>query len=307
MTNLNKGDTYMEIRDLQNFVKVVQAGSFTKAAEQTFVSQPSLSKSIKRLEQELDVELLERSTRFIRLTEEGKVVFEQSKKAIRAIDEIQLHLNDLRHVHRGTIKIGIPPLIGTLFFPTLARAFHEKYPNVLLELHEHGAKLVGPLVDEGIVNLGFVVLPTNDRLFDIRSFIEDEFVLFIHQDHPLAQKDKVSIKELKNEAFIIFSEEFTLHDVVIQACNKAGFIANVAYKSSQWDLIVELVASQLGITLLPKSIFDKQNNKNIKMIPIEEELYWKLAIITKKDGYLPFSVMEFLNFAQQQPVFNYSR
>ena len=296
----------MEIRDLRNFVKVVQAGSFTKAAEQSFVSQPSLSKSIKRLEQELDVELLERTTRFIRLTEEGKIVFEQSKKAISAMDEIQLHLNDLRHVHTGKIKIGIPPLIGTLFFPTLARAFHEKYPNVLLELHERGAKLIGHLVDEGSVNLGFVVLPTNDKLFDVRSFIEDEFVLFIHKDHPLAEKERVSIKQLKNEAFIIFSEEFTLHDVVIQACNKAGFIANIAYKSSQWDLIVELVASQLGITLLPKSIFNKQNNENIKVVEIEEELYWRLGIITKKDSYLPFSVMEFLTFAHQQPLFNYS-
>ena len=296
----------MEIRDLRNFVKVVQAGSFTRAAEQSFVSQPSLSKSIKRLEEELDVELLERTTRFIRLTDEGKVVFEQSKKAISAMDEIQLHLNDLRHVHSGTIKIGIPPLIGTLFFPTLARAFHQKYPNVLLELHERGAKLIGQLVDEGTVNIGFVVLPTNDKLFEVRSFIEDEFVLFIHKDHPLAQKEIVSIKELKNESFIIFSEEFTLHDVVIQACNKAGFIANIAYKSSQWDLIIELVASQLGITLLPKSIFEKQNNKDIKIVPIVEELYWKLGIITKKDGYLPFSVMEFLSFSQKQPLFNYS-
>jgi len=296
----------MEIRDLRNFIKVVQAGSFTKAAEQSFVSQPSLSKSIKRLEEELDVELLERTTRFIRLTEEGKVVFDQSKKAISAMDEIQLHLNDLRHVHTGTIKIGIPPLIGTLFFPTLARAFHQKYPNVLLELHERGAKLIGQLVDEGTVNIGFVVLPTNDKLFEVRSFIEDEFVLFIHKDHTLAQKEIVSIKELKNESFIIFSEEFTLHDVVIQACNKAGFIANIAYKSSQWDLIIELVASQLGITLLPKSIFEKQNNKDIKIVPIVEELYWKLGIITKKDGYLPFSVMEFLSFSQKQPLFNYS-
>ena len=296
----------MEIRDLRNFIKVVQAGSFTKAAEQSFVSQPSLSKSIKRLEEELDVELLERTTRFIRLTEEGKVVFDQSKKAISAMDEIQLHLNDLRHVHTGTIKIGIPPLIGTLFFPTLARAFHQKYPNVLLELHERGAKLIGQLVDEGTVNIGFVVLPTNDKLFEVRSFIEDEFVLFIHKDHPLAQKEIVSIKELKHESFIIFSEEFTLHDVVIQACNKAGFIANIAYKSSQWDLIIELVASQLGITLLPKSIFEKQNNKDIKIVPIVEELYWKLGIITKKDGYLPFSVMEFLSFSQKQPLFNYS-
>lgn len=297
--NMNNGVLGMEIRDLRNFIKVVQSGSFTKAAQQLFVSQPSLSKSVKRLEQVLNVELLERSTRYIRLTEEGKIVYEQSKKALIAMEEIHLLLDDLKQIHTGSIKIGIPPLISTLFLPQLARNFHDKYPNIRLDLQERGAKLIGPLVDEGQVNLGFVVLPATETLFDVKPFIEDKFVLFIHEDHPLAEKTSISIKELKKEPFIIFSEEFTLHDMVIQECNKAGFIANIAYKSSQWDLIVELVASQLGITLLPKSIFEKQSNKKVKMIPLKEELYWRLGIITKKDAYLPFAVNEFLSFTEE--------
>ncbi|KGR88201.1 LysR family transcriptional regulator [Lysinibacillus odysseyi] len=289
----------MELRDLKSFIAVAQHGSFTKASQQLFVSQPSLSKNIKRLEEFLQVELLERSTRYVRLTDAGRIVYEQSKKALLALEEIPLLLNDLKQIHSGSIKIGIPPLIGTLFFPELARRFHEKYPNVQLELTELGAKRIWELVDNGHVNLGFVVLPTNETLFQMKPFIEDEFVLFIHENHPLAGESEISISQLKDEKFILFSDEFTLHDLVIQACKDTGFIPNIIYKSSQWDLIIELVSSQLGITLLPKSIYKKQVNQQVKIVNLTETLRWNLGIITKKDSYLPFAVKEFLAFTER--------
>lgn len=288
----------MELRDLKSFIAVAQHGSFTKASQQLFVSQPSLSKNIKRLEELLQIELLERSTRYVRLTDAGRIVFDQSKKALLALEEIPLLLNDLKQIHSGSIKIGIPPLIGTLFFPELARKFHEKYPNVQLELTELGAKRIWELVDNGHVNLGFVVLPANETLFHMKPFIEDEFVLFIHENHPLSSESEISISQLKDEKFILFSEEFTLHDLVIQACKDTGFIPNVIYKSSQWDLIIELVSSQLGITLLPKSIYKKQVNQHVKIVNLKETLRWNLGIITKKDSYLPFAVKEFLAFTE---------
>ncbi len=288
----------MELRDLRCFLAIVETGSFTKAAEQVFVSQPSLSKSVKRLEQELQVSLLERSTRFVRITDAGHILYEQGKRALQVLEEVPVRLEDLKQVQQGSIKIGIPPLIGTLFFPELAREYHDKYPNIQLELTELGAKLIWQLVENGEVHIGFVVLPTNEELFTIQPFIEDEFMLYVHELHPLAQKQSVSIRELRDEKFIVFSDDFTLHDVVIQECNRAGFIPNIVYKSSQWDLILELVSSQLGITLLPRSIFDKHTNPQMKIIPLEEHLLWRVGIITKKDAYIPFAVKQFLQMAK---------
>ncbi|MEG0473431.1 MAG: LysR family transcriptional regulator, partial [Solibacillus sp.] len=287
-----------ELRDLRNFIAVVQSGSYTRAANQSFVSQPSLSKSIKRLEEELNIKLLERSTRYVRLTDAGRVVFDQAKKAVLALDEMPVLLNDLKQMHTGSISIGIPPLVSTLFFPEFARKFHESYPHVKLDLTERGAKLIWELVDNGDVNIGFVVLPANESLFDIQPFIEDEFVLFVHKEHPLAKNEVVSLEDLKDEQFIIFSEEYSLHDLVIQACTKAGFIPSIAYKSSQWDLIVELVASRLGITLLPRSIYDKQKHSDIQKVELQEQLLWRLGIITKRDAYLSVASKEFLSFTQ---------
>ncbi|MEK5330312.1 MULTISPECIES: LysR family transcriptional regulator [unclassified Lysinibacillus] len=285
----------MELRDLKAFMAVVEHGSFTKAASETFVSQPSLSKSIKKLEDNLHVELLNRSTRHVELTDAGNIVYQQGQKIMRSVYDLHILLDDLVNIKTGSIKMGIPPLIGTLFFPEIARKFHQQYPNVHLELVERGAKLVGTLVESGEVDMGIVVLPTDERKFIVQSFVEDQFFVFINEQHPLAKQDHILLQELKNESFIIFTEEFSLHDYVIKSCKSAGFTPIISYKSSQWDLIVELVSSNLGVTLLPYSIAAKQNNRNVKIIPLQNfYMPWRLGVITKKNTYQSYALTQLL-------------
>lgn len=286
----------MELRDLKAFMAVVENGSFTKAASESFVSQPSLSKSIKKLEETLRVELLNRSTRHVELTDAGSIVYKQGQKIMGSVMELHILLDDLLNIQTGAIKLGIPPLIGTLFFPDIARNFHMQYPKVRLELVERGAKMIGTLVENGEVDIGIVVLPTDERKFSVQPFVEDQFFVFINDSHPLALKKYIQLEDLKNETFIIFTEEFTLHDYVINTCNTAGFTPIIGYKSSQWDLIVELVSSNLGITLLPYSIAAKQTNNNVKIIPLKDfDMPWRLGVITKKNTYQSFALKQLLN------------
>ena len=290
----------MELRDLKSFMEVALHKSFTNAAANSYLTQPSLSKAVKKLEEELRVELFDRSTRHLRLTDAGQIVYQQGQKAFAALSELNVLLDDLRDITTGEVKIGIPPLIGTLFFPEIARSFQERYPKVSLELVELGAKLIDKLVEEGEIDLGIVVLPASETKFNIYSFIEDEFVLFLHEEHRLARHSDITLTELKDEKFILFSEDFTLHDYIIQACEKDGFTPDISYQSSQWDLIIELVSSKLGITLLPRSIYHKQTNENVKIIPLKNSnLHWKLGIITKKDAYHSFALKELLKMLNE--------
>ena len=292
----------MELRDINSFIEVANHKSFTKAAAHSYLTQPSLSKAIKKLEEELHVELFDRSTRHLRLTDAGQIVYQQGQKALAALSELDVLLEELMDITAGTIKIGIPPLIGTLFFPDIARRFNRKYPKVSLELTELGAKLLGQLVEDGQVDLGIIVMPANEKKFNIHPFIQDEFVLYLHEDHPLAHKQSISLSELRDERFILFSKDFTLHDYVIQACEEHGFTPTISYQSSQWDLILGLVSSKLGITLLPRLIYDKQTNSNVKIIPLEENstLLWKLGIITKKGAYHSFALKELLKMLGEE-------
>ena len=126
-------------------------------------------------------------------------------------------------------------------------------------------------------------------------------MLFVHPDHSLANRERVSIHELKEEPFILFNKEFSLHDLIINECElKGGFTPHVAYKSSQWDVIAELVSAELGITLLPKSIYSKMNPANIKTVSLATPPMWELGIMTKKDRYLSYAVRSLLQFLQQE-------
>lgn len=291
----------MELRDLKSFIEVTDYQSFTKAAIHSYLSQPSLSKAVKKLEEELQVELFDRSTRHLRLTDAGRIVYQQSRKALASLSELHILLDELKNMASGKINMGIPPLIGTLFFPDIARRFYELHPKVSLELVELGAKLIVRMVEEGEIDLGIIVMPVNEEKFNVYPFIQDEFVLYLHEEHKLANKDAVSLYELKDERFILFSEDFILHDYIKQGCRDAGFEPVISYQSSQWDLIIELVSSKLGITLLPKSIYYKQTNSNVKIVPLENSnLLWKLGIITKKGAYHSFALKELLKMLDIQ-------
>lgn len=291
----------MELRDLKSFIEVADHNSFTHAAEHSYLTQPSLSRAVKKIEEELGVELLDRSTRHLYLTDAGRIVYQQSLKAIQALSELNILLEDLRNIATGEIRIGIPPLIGTLFFPKIAQAFYKKYPQVTLELVELGAKLIGKLVEDSKIDVGIVVLPANEEKFNIHPLIQDEFFLFLHKEHRLAQRSSVTLTDLRDEKFILFQKDFTLHDLIIQECEREGFTPTISYRSSQWDLIIELVASKLGITLLPKSIYDKQSNEDIKIVRLEQPtLYWNLGVITKKDAYHSYALKEFMKMLNRR-------
>lgn len=289
----------MMLRELQHFIAIVDYGNFSKAATNIYVSQPTLSKSIKKLEEKLNVHLFRRSTRTLQLTDAGHIVYQQALKILEETEELSALLDNLTHVPSGEISIGIPPLIGTLFFPKIASDFERLYPKVSLTLIEHGAKRIEILVNEGKVDVGLIVLPTTEQHFHITPFIEEAFYLFTPLDHHLAKEEIVQITQLKEEKFILFNKDFALHQLIIQYCQRAGFQPRIAYESSQWDLITELVRADLGITLFPKSIHTKMTHNSVKMIPLQQPPMWNLGVITKKDRYQSFAVRALIQYLEK--------
>lgn len=295
----------MELKELEHFVAVVRYGSFSKAASHIYISQPTLSKSVKKLENTLQVVLFERSTRNLNLTDAGKLVFEQANKIINQTIELTTLLDDLRNTPVGEIKIGIPPLIGTLFFPMIAKNFTNLHPNISLQLIEHGAKKIEYLIESGEIDIGIVVLPVQEEKFTVLPFVHEDFMFFCHRNHPLANQKSIDITSLHQESFILFNQEFALHRLIIEHCKNFGsFYPNIAFETSQWDVIAELVSVELGITLLPKSIYSKMDMTSILAIPLHSPPMWQLGVITKKDRYITYAVRALLNFLQESRPLN---
>lgn len=287
----------MDIRHLEYFIEVARYCSFTKAAQTLYISQPAISKAIKNIEDEFGIVLFDRSGKKVILTDAGKILYNQAKSIVKSFNSLSTEINDLVNLEKGNIRIGLPPMIGSNFFPKVITQFHEKYPNVTIQLVEVGAKRVETEVGNGNLDMGVAVLPTDEEIFHTFQFVKDSLKLIVHPSHPLAEREVVTLSELAEEDFVYFHEDFTLHDRILEECLNIGFEPRIISKSSQWDFIVEMVAFNLGIALMPETICRELTC--VKVLPLTEpEIPWHLGIIWRRDGYLSFAAREWIKMLE---------
>ncbi|WP_290719430.1 MULTISPECIES: LysR family transcriptional regulator [Exiguobacterium] len=285
----------MDFRQLEYFTEVARFKSFTRAAEHLHVTQPTLSKMVRHLEEELEVDLFDRSKRQIVLTDAGETLLIEGEKILRQLSDLPSHLYDVMHLTKGTIRLGVPPLIGSLFFPGLLRRFEEMYPMIQIELIEAGGHALEKAVVAGEVDLIATVLPSDEHL-TTHPFIEEELHLFLPSDHPLADRSMIALEEVSDMPFVLFNETFSLHDVVLNACQDAGFMPNVSRVSSQWDFLCLLVAEGNAVTVLPRSIADRFSIRGVKTIPLETRVPWHLGIAVPTGRYQSYVTRKWIQF-----------
>lgn len=292
----------MELRQLQLFLEVAKHKSITKAAETMHLSQPALSKSIRALEEELGMTLIIRTNKTSDLTDAGRIVLEYAQKMAAVLSEMKTTLNDITNLSRGQINIGLPPFIGSLFFPRVMAKFHYAFPNIELNITEYGGARVVKSVEEGEFELGVAVLPIDEQQFDVYPIVEEEMKLMVYKDHRLATRKVVEIKELKEEEFIFYHEEFALNQIMRNQFIAAGFEPKILFQSSQWDLMTEMVAANLGITILPQSICNRAFNTDLRVIDLKEVILWRLAVIKKRGRYISNAGRTFIDFILKEPL-----
>ncbi|WP_430118938.1 LysR family transcriptional regulator [Neobacillus rhizosphaerae] len=292
----------MELRQLRLFIEVAKQKSITKAAENMHISQPALSKSIMALEDEMGMTLIIRTNKTSDLTDAGKVVLEYALRMTVLVDEMKTTLVDMTNLSRGQINIGLPPFIGSLFFPRVMAKFHHAFPNIELNITEYGGARVVKSVEEGEFELGVAVLPIDEQQFSVYPIVEEEMRLVVYKDHHLSDRNEVELKELRDEEFIFYHEEFALNQIMRNHFIAAGFEPKILFKSSQWDLMTEMVAANLGITILPQSICNRAFNSDLKVIKLQDDIMWRLAVITKKDRYISNAGRTFIDFILKEPL-----
>ncbi|WP_435925850.1 cidABC operon transcriptional activator CidR [Paenibacillus sp. DYY-L-2] len=290
----------MDIRQMQYLLEVARLKSFTKAAEALYITQPTISKTIKSMEEDLGVVLFDRIGKTIELTDAGQLIVQQAQQIVASFQNLMAELDDLRNLKKGHIRIGLPPMVGVSFFPRVIGGFHERYPEITIQLFEDGAKKVESDVAAGLLDVGVVVLPTVQEGLNSFPFVEEKLNLVVPLNHRLAMRQKADLAELAEEGFVLFREDFTLHDRIIAECAKAGFQPRIIYESSQWDLISEMVAVGLGITLLPETICREVDQERVRILQlVNPSIPWKLGIVWREDRYLSFASREWIRFAQE--------
>ncbi|WP_453995837.1 LysR family transcriptional regulator [Bacillus nitroreducens] len=286
----------MDIRQIEYFVEVAKHLNITKAASILHISQPSLSKVIRKLESDLGTPLFYRGAKQLDLTDVGKAFLVSAKNVLQAYENLTMEISDVIDLKKGEIKIGIPPIIGATFFSKLISSYKEAFPSIQINLTEVGSKKIKRGVAEGELDIGLVCnLPIQKEDFDMIKLVEDPLVLLVHKDHPLSQRESIELTHVSKEPFIMYRNDFSLYDKIMEACGKLDFYPNIVCESSQKDFMIEMVEAKLGVALLPSQICRQITSKNIIAIPfINPTINLELGMIWKKDRYMSHAVREFI-------------
>jgi len=287
----------MDIIHLVYFTEVARQESFTKAAEVLYVSQSTISKLIKNLETELGVSLFHRSPKKIILTDAGLLLFDKATIILDTLNSINTELYNLVGTPQGHLKIGIAPTVQTLFSKAIAE-FNFLYPQITIDLSEDGSRTIEQQIHDGILDVGVVVLPTRANVeLETVSFLQDPLMLIVHAQHPLAAKSIVDMKDLKDESFVLYRDDFALRDHILDKCKEIGFTPKVVCETAQWDFIADIVASKLAIAFLPQTLCAKLDTELLRYLPLKNEIKpWHLAIAWKKNTYLSYATRAWLEY-----------
>ena len=294
----------MNITHLEYFLEVVRQGSFSKAATSLHISQPSISKMIQSLEEELGVTLVLRNSKQVELTDAGRIILEQAQQIVERFQNLTMELDDIVHLKKGKLRIGLPHITGSTVLPGMLGEFNQNYPNIQIQLFEFGSKKIQLGVQEGALDIGIVCTPpTKADHFELLSLMKDPLRVIVHRDHRLAQNPVINFADLADEAFIMYSQDFSLYDCIWERCKSEGFQPRVICETAQREFMTQMVAAKLGIALLPSAICDGLNQTGITSIGIEDpQIYLQLAMIWRKDRYLSFAARRWLKFTADKLV-----
>lgn len=286
----------MDIKHMRYFVTIVKEGGMTEAADHLFISQPTLSKAISNIEDELDVTLFDRDKRRLSLTDAGKVLLDQCEEILRLHDNLPVDLKNMMGIVQGQLKIGLPSIMNVNTLITVVKEFHNKYPQVTFQLIQGGGRSIEDLLEKNEIDLGITVLPAQSRAFDSYHFIHEPLILVVHPDHPFSYRHNVQLAELEFEPFIMFDEDFYLNEIIMSACKSAGYVPNIVAWTAQWKFIEEMIKANLGVCILPKSSASMLDPTFTQVNISNPELYWKLGVIWNKEQHMGALTKEWLNF-----------
>ena len=247
----------MNDRQLRHFVVLGELLNFHQAAERLNIVQPALSTSIKRLEEEFDVQLFERSTRHVSLTAAGQAALEEARNALRHLDQAIKNAKSASNGSLGHLKIGFVGSASYSLLPLGVRAFRTKFPDVVLSLQESAGSRILSLIEQGEMDLGLVRTPA---VFSPNVVLEplesDQLVAVLPSEGRWtvpANARSVSLARLAHAPFVNYShaESPMLHMAVIRACQEAGFSPNIVQEAIQVQTVITLVESGLGVGLVP--------------------------------------------------------
>lgn len=241
----------MNLRDLRYLVALADQRHFGRAAAACFVSQPTLSTQIKKLEEELDIALFERAPRRVMLTPAGRDIVDRARRILGDVEQIKEAARRSRDPEAGTVRLGLFPTLGPYLLPHIIPELRLRFPRLELLLLEEKTESILRMLREGSIDAGVLALPLHDEQLHIEPLFEEPFVLAVPEHHPLASRDSLSLPELANQSLLLLEDGHCLRDQALDVCHLSGAGERTGFRATSLETLRQMVAANVGITLLP--------------------------------------------------------
>jgi LysR family transcriptional regulator, hydrogen peroxide-inducible genes activator len=250
----------MELHQLRYFCAIADTGSFSRAARQTFVSQPALSQQIAKLEDELGTRLFNRLGRSVTLTEIGKSFLPRVRAVLRDLESARNDVVEKKTSITGLISVGVIPTIAPYFLPSILATFSRKWPLVHITVVEEITALLLDKLRAGSIDVAVLALPVAVRSQEFESFplLTEKLFAALPKGHELASRREVSLGELQNEPFLLLRDGHCFRETAVEACKRARLIPQIVFESGQFSSILSMVSAGLGVSIVPAMALEKR-------------------------------------------------
>ncbi len=242
----------MELRHLTYLLSVVEEGSFTRAAEKLYVSQPALSQQIKQLEDELGTPVLDRAGRRVRLNAAGEIFVMHARRVFQELDEAKIALQELQELQRGSLRVGIVQTVNAYLIPPVVARFTEAYPLIQLEIEELAAGEIEQALREGLVQLGVSFIPPTEEGLEYEELFNEELVLVIGEKHAMANCVEIEVSKLNGFPLVLLPKSYCTRRLWEECSQKAGIQARVVVEMNTIGAILSTIRQTKAGTILPR-------------------------------------------------------
>lgn len=288
------GNFYMTLNQLRYFCVAGRCHSITKASQELYVTQPTVSTAIRDLEIELGISLFYRKGNHLTLTEEGAALYEKATYILQYCNELQAEYSGVNRI-KPPLRIGIPPMLSSVFFPELSDAFFAKYPNIPILLEEYGSARACELVQNDTLDFALVNMEWyNIDKLNSTVLADDQMMFCVSQNHPLANRRIIRIKDIVKESLIFFNADSVQNELLKTRFESEGYVPRILMRSSQIYTTLQFVKKDNAGCFFYSSMIDKFDG--IVGIPMDPPIKVSIGIVWKKGKYISNDMHTFLNF-----------
>ena len=288
----------MELHQLRYFCAVADTGTFSRAAEQSHVSQPSLSQQILKLEDELGARLFDRLGRTVRLTELGKTFLPRARAVLRELEAARGDVVEQKDSVAGSVTIGAIPTVAPYLLPRVLTAFSKKFPQVQLTVIEEITPVLLDRLRASLVDVAILALPIRGHEFEPFPLLTEPLFAVLPQKHKLAERRFISLKDVRKEPFLLLRDGHCFRENAVAACDRARVHPQVIFESGQFSSLLGMVGAGMGISLIPQMAIDKRSGCRYVSIS-DPEAKRTIGAVTLRGRSLTRASLNFLSLLQQ--------